>query len=241
MSPKSLIFLHIGKTGGTSLRHMLQSLFAEDEQLVIYERPPHVTLKDFRALSIDERRKIKLVCGHFPFGIHKDLPNPSTYVTLVRHPVLRVISIYYHHYTKPNENLYERIHKENISLRDFVTAGLDARVENGMTRVISGLRAPFGTTTEEMLDCAMDNIQEHFSLVGVTEYYEDSLLRLKAALPTHLPEMVRTNVTKSRMPLYNISDKDIEAIMELNALDIHLYEFAVKKLLNGWLFRSPNT
>jgi hypothetical protein len=87
----TVIFLHIGKTAGTTLRKIMYRHFAPDEVLRVRNRsqsPARLRRKETPAilasLSETERARARLVLGHVIFGLHRLLPQPSRYITLVR-------------------------------------------------------------------------------------------------------------------------------------------------------------
>lgn len=111
------IFAHVPKTGGTSYAKFLKKNLKADEILVLdYKKlgvdPDSGEDLDYKKIVFDylskiplkKRSKIKLLTGHIvPYGVHKFFSQKSRYVTLLRDPVERVISLY--NYFK---GLYER-------------------------------------------------------------------------------------------------------------------------------------
>jgi len=92
----ALLFMHIPKTAGTSMRLLLEQFFTKKQRVYLYGgEPPGITLEAFRDLPTDEKEHVRLVYGHFRFGVHEWLPQKARYVTMLRDPVDRVVSLYY--------------------------------------------------------------------------------------------------------------------------------------------------
>ena len=94
-----LIFLHLPKTGGSSLREFLKAKCGHENYYGIYwneaaglrERD---YINKFIALPQEERDHFDLIVGHFGYGLHRFLSRPCVYVTLLRNPLERFCSFY---------------------------------------------------------------------------------------------------------------------------------------------------
>ena len=59
-------------------------------------------IKTFISLSDEKKMGIRLLKGHMPFGLHKNLPVDARYISILRDPIERVTSQYY--YIKKNKH-----------------------------------------------------------------------------------------------------------------------------------------
>ncbi len=186
-----IIFLHIGKTAGTSLRRILRRQFPPSEVLVIrkkilrslfpYTGRPNreQTLDYFANLPDEERERPSLIIAHTIYGLHRFVSRPSNYITLLRDPVALTISQYNYVARTPSHPLHARAASKNVTLDDYVRSGTTLEADNSQTRALSGdIVTPFGGCTEEMLETAKANIERHFPVVGLTERFDESLLLL---------------------------------------------------------------
>jgi hypothetical protein len=107
-------FFHVLKTGGTSLTHVLEARFPQNEVC------PARLLSQLVQLSPDILGRYKLFTGHFGHNLKRFVRRPIKHITLVRDPVAHVVSIYHHFRRDPSHPLYERIHRQEMSLSDFV-------------------------------------------------------------------------------------------------------------------------
>lgn len=167
------------------------------------------------------RQALRLIRGHISFGIDAQLDIPATYVTFLRDPVSRVISLHRYIVENPRHHLHGPV--SEMSLEDFVTSDIDeAEVGDGQTRQLFGVtdRIP----DEEMLEESKRHLREDFAVVGITERFDTSLLLLRKRLGWPLPFYRVKNATTSVRE--DISPEVRELIESRNALDRRLYTFA---------------
>jgi len=158
-----------------------------------------------------------------PFGLHKILPQPATYITVMRGAVERVISAYYfmsNYMLHPN---YWKFRREGWTLEDFVRR---SPRENVQTKMIAGADYD-ALCTAEILMKAKENLQ-YFSVVGLTERFEESLALMKLRFDWKLESYSSFNVTRTRPKKRDLPQSTLDLIAERNRFDIELYECAAK-------------
>ena len=226
-SEQTVIFVHIPKTAGTTMYQVIQRNYASKAMYVIGVDGWH---DEFKRLSDCRKAELLLIGGHAGFGMHRFLPKPCAYFTILRDPIERTISDYYYIRRTPQSGFYDQVNAKNISLLDFLNLGLDALVDNGQTRLLCGLEngfeVGFGECTREMLETAKRNLRDHFVVVGLTEEFDATLILLKKALGWRKLAYARQNVSPNRLKQSEISQVTLDAIARVNVLDAELYDYA---------------
>ncbi|MEH7164121.1 sulfotransferase family 2 domain-containing protein [Priestia megaterium] len=211
MGKKLIIFIHIPKTGGTTLNEIFKRSYAENE---IYDHVPLEAMsKHFSQLKEEDKKVIKAISGHHSYGIHDLFSKPYTYFTMMRNPVERVISLYYFLKTYPG---YYENSMRNMPFEEYID--WDPQAKNGQIRQICG------PTSQISLEKAKENL-EAFELVGITEMFNESLQLLRDKFNWNNIEYVKKNVTKSRPRISEVSTEIIKKIEKNNELDIQLFEY----------------
>ncbi|MEB3212970.1 MAG: sulfotransferase family 2 domain-containing protein [Leptolyngbyaceae bacterium] len=220
---EALIFLHLTKTGGTSLFRLLKQHYAKP-QTFHYGSKPGRTLQDFENLSLEQRAHLKFIHGHLEFGFHKRLDQSCRYITLLREPISRVVSEYYFLHQNPRSPISKKYRL--ASLRDFLSQNY-LTVDNYQTRSIAGSLSnqfKFGECQTELLEAAKFNLAQ-FLWVGITDRFDESLLLLKHQLGLKKILYSPFNQNSRKPQLNTIDECDIEYIRALNQLDLELYQF----------------
>jgi Galactose-3-O-sulfotransferase len=184
----TVIFLHIGKTGGSTLQRILYRHFRPSDRVLVKTRPQipgrparEETLRAFASRPPQERARPRLIEGHLIYGIHELVPRPSTYITLLRDPIALSISQYRYVCRTPTHPLHEEALRLG-SLDAYVRSGLSLETDNSQTRAISGdTTAPFGGCSDQMLARSKAHLGTSFSVVGITESFDASLALLQRA------------------------------------------------------------
>lgn len=222
---QALVFLHLMKTGGTTLFRLLRQHYPQRLTFHYTQEKPGKRLEDLYRLSQAERNQLRFLHGHIHYGFHERFHQPCRYVSMLRNPVSRVVSLYYFIHQNPNRNLPEasRFH----TLRDY----LDSQplgIDNDQTRRIAGSishRYSFGECDFELLEIAKQNLRK-FLVVGITERFDESLLLLKHALGLEKILYYRFNENTRKPKLEDIDSQDLKRIQHYNQLDTALYQFA---------------
>ncbi len=101
-------------------------------------------------------------------------------------------------------------------------------MDNSQTRMLAGAWRQSGEPcTVKTLQKAKENMQTHFSLIGLTEHFDESLVLLQRrfgwkSILYHSP----LNKTINRPQLKDLPEKTVEAIIRANEYDLDLYAFA---------------
>jgi len=224
--PRNLIFLHIPKAAGSTLQAVINRQYDDDDVYRITTEPSvKASVATFRDLPRSRRMKIRCVMGHGPFGLHQDLVGSTEYVTLLRDPVSRIISLYHYACRTEGHRHHDVIEKEDMSLRDYVTSGMnEVEIRNGMTRQIAGLTDE--VSNQKALEQARQNLRGHFGVVGLVERFDESLLLMKHRYGWGKVVYRRHRTGIGRPKKEDIPDRTLREIRRRNHLDRRLYRFA---------------
>ena len=236
-----IIFQHIPKTAGTTLRYIIQYQFPASGICELYGSSGSYAqrIDKLKNLSESQRKKIKIINTHLGFGLHNFLQQPYTYFTFLREPVSRAISMYSYYQKTKNP------HFLNLSLPEFVQ--IYGGVQNGMTKNLSGmiLQSQLSNSNKrQKLDCdretleiAKRNIQEHFKFIGISERFDESLLLLRKILGWKMPLYDKSNMSSRPQ---NIDQDTLRLIQNLNEFDCQLYEYA-QGIFEGLIARQESS
>lgn len=217
------IFLHIHKTGGTSLSHALRwgTQFARRH----WTEPGDSWAKSYQDLSEKEREQVDLLQGHFLYGIHEHCPGPATYIAMVRHPVERIISSYYY-----TIDTFPDTYIQEMTLEAFAAGESIHRECNAQARRIAGVSKDEAesVSSEGLFDRAIHNIEDHFACVGLLKRFDESLMLMRHLLEwSFYPLYLREKETTDRPRGNDIPSSTREAIRRSNEVDMRLYDFVV--------------
>ncbi len=234
-----LIFVHMFKAGGSSLRQIIRSQFPRDAQVWLSKGAP-AKLEELTALSQAERDRFDLFMAHEPYGLHDLLTRRAAYITLLRDPVDRVLSFFY--YVKRLKTHYLRRFgfTDETTLEEFIT-WRNKELDNVQTRLLvprSEGQIAFGEVDESFFQKALANLNR-IDRVGILERMDDFLQLLEAAEGWDVSSAPVKNRTESRPSVAEHSDAVIARIREMNAFDIRLYEVARRRFEEDWAECQP--
>lgn len=216
-------FIHIPKTAGSTMMSLIWREYKHEKIFHVMKRD----FEDFRSLSERERDNYKLVGGHMCYGVHDLVSNPGTYFTILRDPVKRIVSYYYYVRSQPNSDWYQMA--MNMNLAEFVEKSQVPEVNNGQLRRlygVEGFNVEFGACKPDMLTIVKQQILKHFSVVGLTERFYETIVLLSDVYSWRLLPFLNKNVSRSKPKSRSIDKQTMDVIIRYNQLDIELYNFS---------------
>jgi hypothetical protein len=228
--PAKAIFIHVPKTAGRTVESILHRNYPAAGVYALYGLWGAIpaAAMTLRAMSAEEKRPIQLVVGHTPFGWHGSFPWPMRYFAYLREPTDRIVSLYYYLLKVPRHPLLTLIQENGWSLGEFAQSGQVFDVDNEHTRYLSGVgqSVPIGQIGKEHLEQAKRNIVEQDILLGLTERFDESLVRIARHLEWRSIGYTVQNRSEGRPTVDSVDPAAVAAIRAANPYDLELYEFA---------------
>ena len=225
---ETVIFLHIPKTGGITLQHILQRCYRRDQVYSFKDPGRDSQIEAFKRLAPEKREAYRLIQGHLSFGFHRHLSGNSTYITFLREPIARMLSFYYYAKSHPEHYLYSVLKDDHRDLKMLLKERIPMTHEwfNLQTSMIAGdeWKNPERAADRAALERAKENLRNHF-LVGLTEEFDASLQLLSHRFGWHVKSYTRKNVTRGKPPVETLDLETRTFLEEANALDTELYQF----------------
>jgi hypothetical protein len=235
-----LHFLHIPKTAGVSARAVLENYF--DWEVIC----PGTVLADVYDHPASQLSRWRLFCGHYGRYLRHLLNRKPVEITFFRDPIARSLSHYNDLKTRQDSWLYEFANTHTFE--EFVTDpvastelmnlqtrylalddidrdyfGYSARRDNDLPNLMREYTGPV------LLDRALAALDQ-MAFVGLQERFDESLSLLAATFGWPAPqETPRRNTGQSTVHTADISDRAMERLREITALDQHLYDIAAAR------------
>lgn len=218
---EQLCFIHIPKTAGTTLTSLLNSKFHQSKIC------PAEVWSEVVDIPREELAQYQLFRGHFFYDIGDLLPRKPVYITMLRHPIERVISGY--EFMRRNvptrtEALLNHHKAKTMSLMEYVSDLDNPSMANSQTRHLS--LSSHKDDPEKWLAVAKQHLSE-FACFGLVERFQDSMALLSHTFGWNpLAEYSNLMIGSRKLKQDQLEPEVIEMIARRNSLDLDLYNYA---------------
>jgi len=220
-----LVFVHVPKAGGTTLNNILMKNYRYRLDSYGNDFFPRYYPDEFVSLVQapvdDDTRRPAFFTGHIDLAndIFRYMPVRYVAITMLREPVARFLSAYYFLQRRPLHPMHRKVKSERIGVEDFIR--LTPQRQNLQCSLIAGIKSP-GKCEESTLEIAKENLAKSFSIVGLSERFEESLMLIAKTFQWEIPFYENRKVAKTRP---KVEANAVDMIKEHNRLDLELYEF----------------
>jgi hypothetical protein len=219
----TLLFMHIPKTAGTAFRELVLANYKQSQVAYIYGDPPGFPSTFIGHLPLGQRSHLRLVFGHYGYGLHQFMPNECDYAALIRDPLHRIWS----HYTHLVRDLHPSVVDNGRPRRieDVLADKKCVFLDNLYVRYLCGLEereVPAGFVNHEIYESARTNVRKpNVSIVHQNDLVSayNSLGQDRSWTPGLNCPRVNDSPIQSRPGV-----QEAAAIRHFNAWDFRLYE-----------------
>lgn len=217
------------------MRRLFTAGKAEEEVAYVYLPPDGWEIEALRARPRQDLERLRLVFGHFPYGLDAVLQRPGRYVTCLRETAPRLISNYWQHVRGGFVG--------DMGLLDYFNAWKPRDMDNYTVRLLAGVGhdVPFGGVTEAHLAQAKHNLKHGCTAFGLYEYLPETVARFRKVLGQRPMETVarlrkmlgvapvqlgQENVMPAAQRKTRLPAGEMAVLVRHNALDEELYAYA---------------
>ena len=219
-------FLHLPKTGGSTIRTLINANYDSRELLSLYGSQPEIFNQCMATTSL-QRQQFKLIQGHMPYGVHDYLGlSGQRYFFFLREPVARTLSDIEHSKRHPSHGFHHILSAPELDLAGRIEKAKSlCYYRNNMTHFLSGT---FFTRDVTLTDfhLALSRVRDS-EFVGITEQSELSLLLMAKRLGWKEVIPLKCNVSPSETS--NLVEENAASCHAMLDYDIQLYHAAKER------------
>lgn len=221
--PPKLVFIHIGKTAGTSLRMMLTRALGPNSCSNPFVQS-YMTEQEARHYDA-----FRVVCGHISRVDQLRWFANREVITILREPIDRCLSFIHYVRSLPPESSQTAADAHRLPILEYMeTEEAQRNLHNTMVRQLGGHMLDAPVDLPFLLDMARGTLKNAL-WVGRQDSLDADLSRLAVILGVAF-ETARENMTPSRPRLVDEDPLVLERLHALNSYDLQLWQWAKSQL-----------
>ena len=245
------IFVHLHKTGGTTLnRHIIRNYKKEEILILSFDKlgigpfnnkVPEIVkaAKNYVSrMPKAQKAKIKVIIGHFvPYGVHKYFDKTPRYITIIRDPIKRAFSLYNYFRTQHSNEYKKKKGSENHKRFLLVDGKVPTfkvwfqkkyrkQAKNLLSRPVYDYYLNLGyiRDTRSIKACTKE-LLEKFYFVGITERLNEGLFYLYGLLGIN-KFFIDQNISKKFVK--SVGGDTLKMLKKKYPFDFVLYKAAIE-------------
>ncbi len=228
---RHIIFNHIPKTGGTTLRIILNRAYESDKVYFINNKTLGPSLKEFGEMSAEQRNYYDVIAGVCAEKYAGMIENPFR-VNLMREPLSLFFSQYYYLKMYPVTMFYKEV-SQLASIEEYLDYALARGQDNLLTRHYSDsmdflinpeLAVPdMEIVGKELLQKAVNALNDYDALINLA-HFDDGIYVLSRKLEwPGIPFYRPSNRNRRKKPGEAVPEAFIAKLRHVLRFDIELY------------------
>lgn len=181
------LFMHVPKTAGVSLLSAIEEL-PDARALWLYDDSHRSIADHLSSLTPHAFDDLRLVGGHYRYGIHRAMARRTAYFTILREPQAYLKSLFFYcKYVRHNANL------QGLDIYEALEAGVEPYLDNAFVRHFADVPCSRAVAASDLVT-ALRVMERDFSFVGFVERMDESVARISRILGLAIP-VRRENAT----------------------------------------------
>jgi hypothetical protein len=225
---RNVVFLHIPKSGGSSIRDYLRDMVSADQ---VFEESRLHNVIDYESVKSGS---YYLYMSHLGFHFSQEASAAS--LTLLRHPIDRLLSLY-SYYSDPGSGvpLLEKDSYGEMSIMDFFSANIPAFKMNFDNQQVWQIGYGYHIAEREFYQAhqnkhisvaALDNLRK-IDVVGTTENIGRFLEKASDIFKVEMKGKINnSNVSKSRVKWEELNENEKKLLESRVELEWVLFDYA---------------
>jgi len=237
---RQLLFNHIPKTGGTTLRIIFNRVYGPDRVFFIQSKNIGKSLDEFKNLDKIQRSTFRVVSGHGA-GLFAGMLIKPFRISILREPLSLFLSQYHYLKKSPDSNFLKEV-SELKSEEEYLEYAVAHGQDNLLTRYFSNSvqwladpEIPIPNLEKEgtsMLEQAISNLRQYDALIDLSRFDKGVYALSRKLNWSKIPIYRPSNLTKKDNPVVPLSKDYMDQLRHVLRWDIALYEYFINEKLD---------